>query len=272
MIYNINKIKKKNLELYNRKTIDIAREFASKLYKEMSDIIKVTALFGSSARKVSKTNDIDILVVVDDVTIQWTLDLVETYRLIVEKIVADTAPEELHITTMKLTSFWDYLRNGDAIAINILRDGVSLIDHDMFDPLQALLLQGRIRPSIESIFVYYGRAPRTLNNAKWHIMQAIQDLYWAVIDASHAALMTQNVIPPSPEHVSDMMNEILINKGLLDKSYANTMEFFYDMTKKIERKEIRFISGKEFDKYLKRAQEFVMGIDQFISKQLNIKP
>ena len=177
MIYNINRIKKKNLELYQRDAIEIAREFASKLYKEMTDMIKVAALFGSSARSKSKAvHDIDILVIVDDVTIQWSLDLVETYRLIVEKIIADTSPERLHITTMKLTTFWDYLRNGDAIATNILRDSVSLIDHDMFDALQALLLQGRIRPSIESIFVYYGRAPRTLINAKWHLMQATRSL------------------------------------------------------------------------------------------------
>ena len=36
-------------------------------------------------------------------------------------------------------------------------------------------------------------------------MQACVDLYWAGIDAAHAALMAVGAMPPSPEHVPDMM-------------------------------------------------------------------
>lgn len=273
MIFNVNKIKKDNFKFYEKTSIDIARSFTSVIYKEIGDLIKIVVLFGSSARQNSSipNNDIDILIVVDDTTIEWTEEVVEAYRLIIEKAITTTAPDKLHITTLKLTSFWEYLRNGDPIAINILRDGVSLIDHNIFDAIQTLLYEGRIRPSLESIYTYYGRAPKTLSNSRWHLLEAIKDLYWAVIDSSHAALMTKKEIPPSPEFVNNMINDVLISKGLIDKKYSNVPKIFYELVKKIERREISFISGKEFDDYYKKAQDYVIAIDQFISKELNSK-
>jgi hypothetical protein len=97
--------------------------------------------------------------------------------------------KKLHITTFKYTSFWEFVRNGDPIAINILRDGVPLIDREFFRPLQLLLLQGRIRPSQEAVWNYYYKSPETLQASKIKMISAVMDLYWAVIDAEPCALM-----------------------------------------------------------------------------------
>lgn len=271
MEFNINKIKKVNFDKYENDSIKIARDFTTKIYKELGDIIKIVVLFGSSARQdnTSKPKDIDILIVLDDVTLQWPLELVEAYRLMVEKTIASVCPDRLHITTLKLTTFWEYLKNSDPIAINILRDGISLIDHDIFDPIQALLYQGRIRPSYESIYIYYGRAPKALMSAQNHLLEATKDLYWSVIDCSHAALMTQNLVPASPNHVSNMISEHLVKKGLIEKEYAQDMNFFYTLMKKIEHREIQHITGKEFDEYYKKAKNYVVRMDKFISEQIS---
>jgi len=109
-----------------------------------------------------------------------------------------------------MTSFWEYIRNGDPIAINILRDGVALIDTGFFEPLQVLLRRGRIRPTQESIWLYFIRAPNTLHNSKWHILQATLDIYWACVDACHAALMKIGETPPTPEHVADLLEDKLV--------------------------------------------------------------
>ncbi|MFH1071989.1 MAG: nucleotidyltransferase domain-containing protein [Nanoarchaeota archaeon] len=195
--------KRKNLEKYDKKNLEIALEFTKRLKHEIGDFAKMVILFGSTARH-QQAGDIDILVVIDDVNIQLSPEFVQTYRIIVEKILADIS-RKLHITTFKLTTFWEYMRAGDPVAINILRDGVALLDPGIFDPLQILLLEGRIRPTPESVYTYFARAPITLHNSKWHLMQATLDLYWAVIDASHAALMKLNVVPPSPEFVPNLL-------------------------------------------------------------------
>lgn len=254
-----------NLEHYRKEEVELAQKFAHELYKEMGRFVKAIVLFGSSARKTSTPkSDIDVLVLIDDLSIILSRDVADTYRIIIEKIILKVS-RRLHVVTLRLTAFWEYMRNGDPIGINILRDGVSLIDTGFFEPLQMLLKKGRIRPSKESIWVYYLKAPSTLGNAKWHLMQGVIDLYWAVIDAAHAALMSQGVVPPTPEHVADMLDEILVNKGLLEKKYSKIMRSAYNRAKGIMHREIQELKGEDFDKYLDEANEFVDRMKAFIN-------
>jgi uncharacterized protein (UPF0332 family)/predicted nucleotidyltransferase len=260
-----------NMENYSKAELEIATKFSHEVYKEMGKYVKAIVLFGSSARKTStQKSDIDILVLLDDLSIILTQDVSDAYRIVIERLILKVS-KRLHVVTLRLTSFWEYIRDGDPIGINILRDGVSLIDTGFFDPLQMLLKKGRIRPSKESIWVYYMKAPATLGNSKWHIMQAVVDLYWAVIDAAHAALMSRGAVPPTPEHVADMLDEYLVNKGLLEKKYSKIMRFFYAKAKQVLHREIHEIKGSEYDQYLKDANEFVERLKVFIKKDIENK-
>ncbi|MBR9700142.1 hypothetical protein GOV09_06810 [Candidatus Woesearchaeota archaeon] len=244
----------------------IAHRFAKAVHKELGRFLKGVVLFGSSARKTAKPHsDIDVLLLVDDVSILMTRDVADAYRMILQKIVANVS-RKLHVVTVRITAFWDYMRNGDPIGINMLRDGISLYDTGFFEPLQLLLKKGKIRPSKESIWNYYMRSPATLSNARWHVMQATVDLYWAVIDAAHAALMSHDAIPPTPEHVADMLDDLLVRKGKLEKKYSRIMKNFYYRAKSVMHREVHSISGKEFDKYLYEAESFVERMKQFIKK------
>ncbi len=246
-----------NLERYYKEDVDTAYRFTNEIYAELGSFVRAVVLFGSTVRKTKGPGgDIDILVIVDDLMMNLTSEVIEAYRLIVQKTVVKVSTK-LHITTLRFTAFWDYIRNGDPIAINLLRDGVALIDSGFFDPMQALLKKGRIRPTQESIWTYYSRAPNTLSNSKWHVAQAVLDLYWAVIDSAHAALMRTGEIPPTPEHVADLMEEKLVKRKMLEQKYVATMRNFYKLMKMITHGELKDIRGEDFDKYHKVAEDFV---------------
>ena len=246
-----------NLKKYREDDLKIVYKFAGEARKEFGNFVKGVVLFGSTARKDKKAaGDIDVLVVIDDLSVALTQELVEAYRIIVQKIILRTSTR-LHIISLRFTSFWEYAKAGDPIGVNILRDGVAIIDTGFFEPLQALLVRGRIRPTKESIWAYFIRAPNTLHNSKWHILQATFDLYWAVIDAAHAALMQSGEIPPSPEHVADLLQEKLVRKRLLEPKYVNTMRNFYRVSKMISHREIKEIKGEEFDRYFLEAADFI---------------
>ncbi len=250
---------------YSREDLEIAREFARQAYTEFGQFVKAIVLFGSAAREHKPKGDIDILIVINDLSLIMTPEAVETYRIITTNLVSKIN-RRIHVTTLKFTSFWDYTRNGDPIAINILRDGIAIIDTGFFDPLQLLLYQGRIRPTWESIYTYYARAPVTMQNSKWHLLQATLDLYWAVIDSAHAALMKLGFIPASPEHVAAMLYEKMINKGLLKPKYGKTMDKFYLLAKKVMHREIKEIKGSSYEELYKEAQEFIDHLKVFIEK------
>ncbi len=253
-----------NLERYYKEDLEKVYRFSNELHKELGGLIRAIVVFGSTARKTRQIGgDIDVMVIIDDIQISLTAEVTEAYRVIVQRLVMKHSTN-LHIVTLRFTNFWEYVRNGDPVAINILRDGVALIDSGFFDPLQMLLKKGRIRPSQESIWTYYMRSPNTLINSKWHINQAVIDLYWAVIDASHAALMKMGEIPPSPDHVADMLQKKLVDKKLLEAKYVSTMRNFYRLMKLITHREIKEIKGEEYDRYYKEAEEFVNRVRKII--------
>lgn len=267
MKFDIKKNVNPNTKHYSHEDLQLARNFSKKMYDEFSGFLKSVIIFGSTARQEHPgKGDIDIMIIVDDVTTVLTPAIVETYRIITEKIITEVSTR-LHVMTLKLTAFWDYVRNSDPVAVNILRDGVALIDTGFFEPLQGLLQRGRIRPTAEAIWTYFSRAPNTLNNSKWHIMQATVDLYWAVIDSAHAALMKQGVIPPSPKHVGEMIKEKLVKPGLVSKKCALTMDMFYKVMKQIEHREIKFVTGQQYDIYKKEAEEFVESMKKVVENR-----
>lgn len=269
MEFKIEKAINPNLGKYDNKDLDLAYQFAKKIYQEFKELVKAVVVFGSSVRGKNVKGDIDVLIVIDDLSVKLSQELLEAYRVITEKTMLKVS-KRLHITTLKFTTFWEHVKSGDPIAINILRDGVALIDTGFVEPLQALLRQGRIRPTKESVWTYFSRAPATLQNSKWHLLQATLDLYWAVIDASHAALMSLGVIPPSPSHVADLLEEKLVKKKKIPKKIANTMRHFYKLSRMILHREIKEITGAEYDTYYEEAKAFVDHMKKFIEEKENV--
>jgi len=269
MRFSLKDQKHPNANKYGTSDQDLARRFASSMHEELGAFMKGAILFGSTARDerpLYGERDIDVLIIVDDLTHMLSTEVVQSYRVITENCAAKIS-KRLHITTLKLTTFWEYVRSGDPIAINMLRDGVPLYDAGFFEPVQHLLFQGRIRPTRESVWTYFARAPATLGNADWHILQATLDLYWAVVDSAHAALMHHGDIPPTPAHLSDMINKRFCKEGKLPKRYADTMHKFFSLQKQIVHRELQRVSGREFDSYKKEAEDFVKTMQGIVERK-----
>lgn len=266
MDFKIQSKRNENVHQYPNEDVDTAKEFSKKLKDELDDFLIATVLFGSAARdEASDSSDIDVLVIGDDISFELTDEMMETYKIIVEEITGEVS-EKLHITSMTFTSFWEYVKAGDPVAVNILRDGVPIIDSGFFTPLQELLKKGKIKPTEESIWRYFGRAPKTLTNSRWHILQATLDLYWSVIDAAHAALMRKGVTPPNPEDAADLMEEELVEDRMLEQKYVETMRKFYRLKKQITHREIKEVKGAEYDSYLEEARDFVNRMKRLIQE------
>jgi predicted nucleotidyltransferase len=252
---------------YSKDEIEVAYHFAKSIYKEFDRFCKAIVLFGSSVQQTHEdTSDIDVLVIVDDVSYFMTPEVVETYRIITERLILKLS-KKLHITTIKFTTFWEYIRAGDPIGINILRDGVAMIDTGFFTPLQMLLYQGRIRPTKEAILSYQSRVPQTLYNSKWHIMQGALDLYWAAIDSAHAALMKAGEMPPPPSKVADLLEEKLVKQKLIDRRCPGIMRNLYDTSKRILHRDIKDMKGSEYDKLQKDAEYLCDELRKYIQKK-----
>jgi hypothetical protein len=243
------------LAKYPKEDYDIARNFASKVFREFGALIRSVVIFGGQSEQKT-AGDIDILIIIDNVSYYLTPELIETYRIVVTKLALETS-KRLHITTLRFTSFWEYMRVADPVGVNILRTGIALIDTGFFYPMQILLYEGRIRPSKEAVNAYSARSASVFFNSKMKIMQAVLDLYWAVIDASHAALMKQGEVPPAPRDIHEHIERKLVNQRLVSHKCPSIMREFYLLSRKILHREIKEMSGKEWDSLQQKADFFI---------------
>ena len=256
MDFEIKHRPKTNAARYHQEELDIAYAFANKVVAELGQYLKAIVLYRKHVPKDPYADPVNMLCIIDDVSIHLTPAVVESFRVSLEKHGARIS-KRIKIVMMKISSFWEHAKVGDPLTMVMLREGLALTDTGFFEPLQYLLKEGRIKPTEESVSTYQHRAKQTMKNARWHTLQATLALYWAAIDAAHAALMKQGAISPSPEHVAKAIDDHLVKKKLVQKKYATIMANLFKISKMITHREIQHISGKQFEHYLKDTQDFV---------------
>ena len=248
---------------------DIAMDFAIKLYKKFDKIIKSVVLFGSTAKKTQTAgSDIDIIIILDDATIEWNQENILWYRKELELLIKENPYNfHLHINTIKLSTWWADLMRGDPVILNILRYGKSMVDlAGFFDPQKKLLLEGKIRPSPEAIYNLLQRAPEHLTRSKMASLSAMEGIFWSMVDSSHAALITIGRMPPSPEHIAGELLEAFVSKNLLDSKYIKWYNEILSMHKEVSHGRTRELKGVEMDLLRDKAEEFLNIMTKLINK------
>lgn len=91
-----------------REEQDIAQDFAVKAYEKFTRVIKSIILFGSSAKgKAVKGSDIDIVIILDDCSIQWDQELIAWYRQELSRLITENPySKPLHVSTVRLSTWW----------------------------------------------------------------------------------------------------------------------------------------------------------------------
>ncbi len=248
---------------------DIAIDFATKVYNKFDKMAKSIILFGSSVKNTATAgSDIDIIIVLDDASIKWDQELIAWYREELGKLIMQNPyKKELHINSVKLTTWWQDLLRGDTVIINILRYGEPLIDFGgFFMPLKILLQQGKIKSTPEAIYTALQRAPGHISRSKASELNSIEGVYWAMVDSSHAALMATGETPPSPEHIPIMLKEKFADRKLLKMRYIIWYRDLYILHRKIVHGQVTDLKGTDIDDWQKRADEFVRVMAELVKK------
>ena len=239
---------------------EIASDFAMKVYDKFDQMIKSIVLFGSSAKKVSTADsDIDIIIIIDDVSVRWDQELIAWYREELGKIIkANPYAKALHINTVKLSTWWEDMMKGDPVVINILRYGDALIDFGgFFNPLRILLKEGKIRSTPESIYTLLQRAPGHLTRAKQSMLAVVDGLYWTMVDSAHAALIAADIMPSSPENIPEVLTEQFVKTKKLNKKYVNYYAEIHSVAKEIIHGKLTSVRGKDLDEWFVKADDFL---------------
>lgn len=228
---------------------------------------KHKGLIASTLVRRSSEKDIDVLFVIDDLNRVVLNNQAEDVRLsAVEMAYTENLP--MKFDAVLASVFWESFKSRDKSALEIVRGSLIVQDNGFMMPLQDLLVTGKIRPTKESVLIYFVKSEQSMRSANKHVSSAILDLYWAVVDSAHSAVMVAGITPPSPKDLGEVLRKELIARNLLHKRCGDIYESFYTIAKRVMHKEVFEISGREYDRYLADADFFLKEISIFVKEHL----
>jgi uncharacterized protein (UPF0332 family)/predicted nucleotidyltransferase len=253
---------------------DIAMDFATKVQRKFDHLIKATILFGSQTSGETKPgSDIDIVIIIDDAAINWDMELTAWYREELAKLIAEQEySRDLHINTIRLTTWWRDLLHGDAVVLNIIRQGQVLIDiGGFFTPIKSLMIQGKIHSTPEAVYAALQRSPYHLTRSKLSLLGSIEGVYWCMVEAAQAALITLGKLPPSPEHVTKMLHENFVETGILKSELVKWYHNIYILHKQIAHGEVRHVKAQEIENWQNKAEAFMKKMVEIIDRLIEAR-
>ena len=258
--------KKQKLEALRKKQIKLAERYKDEVLKKYKDIVKAVVLFGSYVRgDYHEKSDIDMLVVVDDVTARFTPEMKENFDDKLYQIAKSISDDITVQPAWTLSEFWDMARIGHPLLFTIVRDGWALYDTGFFIPVRKLLELGKIPTTLEAVEKFMETAPQKIRRVEEiKLMMVAEDLYYAMLNSSQAVLMYMGVNPPSPKHTPLDVKEHLVGNKLLEENYLQDLENVINFRKGVEHKEIKELPGQRLDELIEKAKNYVSRMEQLL--------
>ena len=222
-----------------------------------------------------KSNDIDVYIVIDDTDVRRMsrAELKEKLRGLIQAMAIEASAitgvkKQFHVQTYILTDFWESVKDAHPVIFTFLRDGVPIFDRGLFGPWRLLLKMGRVRPSPESIDMHMSTGERLLEAAKKKLLYiASEDMYYAILNPSQAALMLYGISPPTPKETVRLLEEIFVKREkLLEPKYVKILERVKDFFKGMEHGKIKEVSGAEVDKIIKDVEDYLNRIKKLFAQ------
>lgn len=263
--------------------LKISEVHKSMVLKKFEKYVVSYVAVGSLFRGDARSADIDVAVIIDDTDVKKMsrIELRDKLGAIIRSMGYDASSltgvkKSFHIQVYILTDFWESIKEANPVIFTFLRDGVPFYDRGVFMPWKLLLQMGRIRPSPEAIDMFMDMGDRLIDRAKGRMLSIIaEDIYYAVLNPSQAALMLYGLPPSTPRETIKLIRDIFVQKEkMLELKYANVLESIFKCYKDIEHGTINEIKGKELDKlmsdaefYLKRISKLFQQIERRAEKQ-----
>ena len=256
--------------------IKIAEVHKTMILKKFEKYIISYVLAGSLVQgRATPTSDIDVWIVIDDTDVKkmTRAELKDKLRAIIIGIGIEAGEitgikNKLNIQVYILTDFWDNLKEANPIIFTLLRDGVPFYDRGIFMAWKQLLKMGKIKPSPEAIDMFMGSGEQMLKRVEMKLKDiGMEDIYYAILTPSQAALMLHGVPPPAPKETATLMREIFVQKEkLLEDKFIKILEKVIDTRKAIEHGEKKEISGKEIDELLRESDKYLKRIKRLFTQ------
>ncbi len=256
--------------------IKIAEIHKTMVLKKFEKYIVSYVLAGSLTQgRATKTSDIDTWVVIDDTDVKkmTRAELKDKLRAIIIGMAIEAGEmtgikNKLNIQVYILTDFWESLKEANPIIFTLLRDGVPFYDRGVFMPWKLLLKMGRIKPSMEAIDMFMSSGESMLKRVHRKLDDiGMEDIYYAILTPSQAALMLYGLPPPTHKETPEVMMDVFVRKEkLLEEKFVKILEKTIATRKELEHGTKKGITGKEIDDLVTNAEKYLKRIKRLFTQ------
>jgi len=256
--------------------IRIAEVHKSMVLEKFEKYIVAYVLAGSLVQgKATPESDIDVFIVIDDTDVKrmTRAELKDKLRAIIIGMGIQAGEitgikNKINIQVYILTDFWESVKEAHPVIFTFLRDGVPFFDRGIFMPWKQLLKMGRIKPSAEAIEMYLSSGEQLIKRIEFKLNDiGIEDLFYALLTPSQAALMMYGMAPPTPKETPELLREIFVKKEkLFEESYIKILEKVLEMRKEVEHGKKTKVTGKEIDELLDSAGKYLERLKKLFSE------
>lgn len=243
--------------------------------KKFEKYIVSYVLAGSLVQgKATPESDIDVFLVIDDTDVKkmTRAELKDKLRAIILGMGMEAAEitgikNKINIQVYILTDFWDNIKEANPIIFTFLRDGIPFYDRGIFMPWKQLLKMGKVKPSPEAIDMFMSSGDQMLKRVQLRINEiGMEDIFYAILTPSQAALMLYGMPPPTPKETPIMMREVFVQKEkMLEEKWVKVLEKTIQTRKDLEHGTLKTLSGTELDNLLKDAEGFLKRINELFT-------
>ena len=256
--------------------IKISEVHKNMVLKKFEKYIVSYVLAGSLVQgRATPQSDIDVFIVIDDTDVKkmTRVELKDKLRAIIIGMGMEAGEitgikNKINIQVYILTDFWLSLREANPIIFTLLRDGVPFYDRGIFMPWKQLLKMGKIKPSQEAIDLFMHTGSQALKRVRFKLREiGMEDIFYAILTPSQAALMLYGIAPPSPKETPELLEEIFVKREkLLEPEYIKILKDQIQLRKDLEHGTKKIVTGAELDKYVTNAEKYLKRINKLFKQ------
>lgn len=256
-------------EKSQKRRMEKAEEFSDKLVDKLGEKVKCVAVWGSVPKgEHGYDSDIDTLVILDDTKLER--DVPDDARNKIKKKVTQLAKDTDDRITIQyfpfLTEFWQSLRKGEPLAIEAVRNGEPVYDVGIFMPAKRLLERGKISGTRESVRKRLKMAAGGYKKAENSLRSSIpHKLEQAMANAGQGPIMLAGGQPPAKENVPDRLEEMFVEKDMLEPEFIEKARKLHDFGN-LGEKESEKVTGEMVEEHLEMTDDFVRRMHELVSQ------
>lgn len=248
-----------------QQTLKAIKAFCDPLLKKHAKIIKAIWLLRTEGK------DIDLIILIDNLTgfavdkinrKQFELDVLKQERAVLKRFKIP-----VHTGFYEMTDYFNKIMENDLAVFAEIKNGIEVYDPTgFFAPLKELVRRGKILGTKESLIRLITSVKERFKNLHNLKLEALDNIYSAVIDAGQAALLAANYSIPIQRDVAKHLKICFVDKGLLEKRYIDWVNKIVKIYKGFEHGKIKYLTGQEVDDLIDKGKAFIKRMDSLIAE------